>query len=157
MTDSTLNTHALEQCQHCGKELPGAALNRDGVCFLCVADSFGFGSPALPATPEHVQAVAELLKPPAGVVTSPVAPPIVVPSAAELDAAAERQSAHAARLRRESAAIDRAGELLMRALEAGLKVAPHLLEQVTDDPEKSARKLRDGFLQLVRLDRVPGL
>lgn len=73
---------------------------------------------------------------------------------AELQAAIDRERGHAERLRKRTEVLKRAGELMEELLLAALKLAPHLLEQIDDDPEGSARRLRDGLVKVIRSGKV---
>lgn len=72
------------------------------------------------------------------------------PTDQELGEAIERQDAHAARLRQQYAALDHATELVQAVMMEGLKVLPHLLAAVNDDPKESGQRIADGLLRWLR-------
>lgn len=76
------------------------------------------------------------------------------PTDAELDAAIERESEHAKRLRRRQAQINAALEVGTKLLEVtlmgALKALPHLIEQIDDDENASGQRIADGVLRFLR-------
>lgn len=91
-------------------------------------------------TPDEVR---ELLAESAGADDPP-------PTDEELADAIGREDEHTKRLREQYAALEHAGELLQQAAMAGLKVLPHLLEQVNSDPEESGQRIFDGLMRFFR-------
>lgn len=145
-------------CARCGKsELPPEAVNATGTCFLCVAESFGFGERSAPRPQD--------LPPPddAGGQPAPAATSAAPPPRAELLRAAERQTAHAARLKAQTDTLEKAKalgvSLGLAIIEGTVKAAPYLLESVEADHDldQAARVIRDHGVQFLRLDRLPGL
>lgn len=156
-------TETTATCTSCGKVLPPRAINAEGQCFLCVAESFGFGGGAPPPSEAPTAILPPAPIPEAGgPERARELAALVAPSRAELEAAAARQSAHAARLRSQTEAVERAKglgiDLGLALIEAAIKAAPYLVQSVDQghDLDQAARTIRDHGVQLLRLDRVPG-